>query len=223
MNVKEYPDRDMLALDVANHLAGELESSLLNHDHVSFAVPGGTTPGPIFDDLCAADLHWDRIHVLPTDERWVPADHPRSNERLIRSRLLVDRASAAKFIPLYRPTDRPEDALDEICADLTPFMPLSVLVLGMGNDMHTASLFPGADGLENALADNAGPAAIVRPETQPETRISLTAPVLAGALSKHLVITGSDKRETLEKAMTLPPEDAPVQVALTDITIHWAE
>lgn len=223
MNLKEYPDRDMLALDVANQLAGELESSLLNHEHVSLAVAGGTTPGPVFDDLCAADLAWDRIHVLPTDERWVPPDHSRSNERLIRERLLVDRAAAAQFVPLYRPVDRPEDALDDICATLMPELPISVLVLGMGGDMHTASLFPGAAGLAAALDDDAAPAAILRPETQPEARISLTAPVLAGALSKHLVITGADKRNALEQAMTLPPEDAPIQVALGDLTIHWAD
>lgn len=223
MNMKEYPDRDMLALDVANHLAGDLESSLLNHQRVSLAVAGGTTPGPVFDGLCAADLAWDRIHVLPTDDRWVPPDHSRSNERLIRERLLVDRAAAARFIPLYRRAGRPEDALDDICAALAPELPIAVLVLGMGSDMHTASLFPGAAGLDAALDDAAAPAAILRPETQPETRISLTAPVLAGALSKHLVITGTDKRNALERAMTLPPEEAPIQVALGDITIHWAE
>ena len=72
MNIVEYADQDMLAIDVGNVLAGELEAALLHHDTVSFAVPGGSTPGPIFDMLCAADLEWNRVHVFLTDERWVP-------------------------------------------------------------------------------------------------------------------------------------------------------
>ena len=223
LKIKEYADRDMLAIGVADTLASELESCLFNHDFASFAVPGGTTPGPIFDALCGVDLDWSRVHVLPTDERWVPEDHERSNARLIRERLLSDRAANARYISLYREGSEPEEALEAIAETLTPKLPLSLLVLGMGGDMHTASLFPKAPGLEAALGRKAGPVAVMRPETQPETRISLTAPVLDGAMSKHLVITGTDKREALEKARGLAPEEAPIGAVLSEITVHWAE
>lgn len=132
MNIQEYADREMLAIDVANALAGELEAALLHNDTVALAVPGGTTPGPVFDSLCAADLEWDRVRVLPTDERCVPADHERSNERLIRERLLTNRASVAQYLPLYVPGAEPEAALPEIESLIAPVLPLSVLVLGMG-------------------------------------------------------------------------------------------
>ncbi|EEX10663.1 6-phosphogluconolactonase [Ruegeria lacuscaerulensis ITI-1157] len=223
MNIQEYADRDMLAIDVANALAGELEAALLHNDIVAFAVPGGTTPGPIFDNLCAADLAWDRVRVLPTDERCVPADSDRSNERLIRERLLTNRAAAAEFVPLFIPGKSPEDILPEIEALIAPVLPLSVLVLGMGDDMHTASLFPGMAGLDAALDGDAPPLAVARPQSQPEPRITLTAPVLNGALSKHLVIFGPKKRDALERAMSLPPEEAPIAAVLDGITVHWAE
>lgn len=223
MNIVEYADRDMLAIDVANVLAGELKMTLLNHDTVSLAVPGGTTPGRIFDGLCAADLDWHRVHVLPTDERCVAPDHERSNARLIQQRLLVNRAASARFLPLYVAADDPADILPEIEAMLAPELPISVLVLGMGEDMHTASLFAGMPGLAAALAADAPVLAVARPETQPEARITLTAPVLNGALSKHLVIKGTSKREALERAMSLPPEEAPINAVLDDMTVHWAE
>jgi len=223
MNIQEYADRDMLAIDVANVLAGDLESALLHHDMVSLAVPGGATPGPVFDGLCAADLEWDRVRVLPTDERCVPGDHERSNERLIRERLLISRASVAQYIPLYVPGKKPEDVLPEIESLINPVLPLSVLVLGMGEDMHTASLFPGMDALDAALDSHAPTLAVARTDVQPEPRITLSAPVLDGALSKHLIIYGAAKRDALERAMSLPPEEAPIAAVLSGMTVHWAE
>ena len=223
MNLLEYSDRDMLAIDLANNLAGELEGHLFHNATASFAVAGGTTPAPIFDDLCAADLPWDRVHVMPTDERWVPNTDPRSNERMIRDRLLVNRAAAARYLPLHTPAEQPEEVLAELEAVIAPELPLSVLLLGMGEDMHTASLFPGAPGLEQALDPHASVLSVLRPQTQPETRISLSARVLDGAISKHLVIYGAAKREALERALSLPPEDAPIQAVLTDTVVHWAE
>ncbi|WP_146345583.1 6-phosphogluconolactonase [Falsiphaeobacter marinintestinus] len=223
MKLTEYADRDMLVIDVANTLAGELKSALLHQDTVSLAVPGGTTPGPVFDALCAADLDWDRVHVFPTDERWVPQDHPRSNAQLICSRLLVNRASTAQFLPLYAPAETPDEVLPGIEALLAPELPISVLLLGMGDDMHTASMFPGARGLAEALSPDARILSVLHPDNQPETRVSLSARVLDGAVSKHLVIFGAQKRTALERAMTLPPEDAPIQAVLSDLIVHWAE
>ena len=95
MNIQEYPDRELLAMGLADLLASELKNCLLIHPWASFVVPGGTTPGPIFDSLCAADLDWSRVHVLLSDERWVPEDHDRSNAKLLRDHLFVERAAAA--------------------------------------------------------------------------------------------------------------------------------
>lgn len=222
MNLVEYPDAEMMCMDIADRLASELKSALLTHEQVSFAVPGGTTPGPVFDTLSGVSLDWERVRVLPTDERWVPTGHPRSNARLIRERLLVSACAAAAFVPLHRDSGTPEDALEEIAEEVAPLLPLHVLLLGMGADMHTASLFPGAPGLAEALSGAGGPVAILRPEGQPEARVTLTAPVLNGAISKHIVITGDDKRAALDEAVKARAEDAPVHAVLTGTTVHWA-
>ncbi len=102
MTMATYSDRDMMAIDVANEVADDLSQALHGQDRVCLAVPGGTTPGPVFDALCAADIDWARVDVVPTDERWVPEDHPRSNARLIKERLLVNRAASARFCRYMR-------------------------------------------------------------------------------------------------------------------------
>lgn len=221
MNLIEYPDREMMMIDLAQKLAGELGECVMTHEHASFAVPGGTTPGPVFDALCAADLDWSRVHVLPTDERWVDESSDRSNARLIKSRLLTDRAAAATFVPFFRAGMDPDAAMPDLAASLAAELPISVLLLGMGADMHTASLFPGAPQLVAALADDAPSVMPVTPEGQ-ETRITLTGPVLAGAMSTHILITGAEKRQAVERAAALPAAQAPVTTVLKNATIHWA-
>ena len=223
MTVIDYPDREMLAIDLANRLAGDLKTALFTQDIVSFAVSGGSSPGPVFDALCGADLDWSRVCVVPTDERWVPETHARSNAAMIKERLLQDKAAAAQFLPLYAEADAPEDVLYGLMEALAPAMPISVLLLGMGPDMHVASLFPDAPELAEGLAPDAPILVAQRPESQPDTRVSLSARYLGGAMSKHLLITGAEKRTALERAMILPPEKAPVNAILLGTTIHWAE
>jgi 6-phosphogluconolactonase len=222
MNFLDYPDRDMLAIDLANKLAGELNAALEHEDRVLMAVPGGTTPGPIFDDLCATDIDWGRVDVMLTDERWVPEDSERSNTRLLRQRLLVNRAKAARYVPMYLPCKEPEERLAELETNIVPHLPISVLLLGMGADMHTASLFPGADQLKEALAPKAPVLMAMRAPGAPEPRITLTARVLDGALSKHIVIFGDEKRKALEIARHKNAIDAPVAAVLSGATVHWA-
>ena len=223
MNLHRYPDREMMMLRLADRLAGELGDFLRRHERVSLAVPGGTTPGPVFDVLSDLRIAWERVTVLPTDERWVDPDSPRSNARLIRERLLTGPAAAAGFVSLASAEPTPEAALPDLIAAVTPHLPLTVLLLGMGEDGHVASLFPGADRLAEALDDAAPPVMALSAPGAPEPRISLTAPVLTGALSVHLLITGPAKRAALEAAANARPEAAPVRLVLDQAMIHWAE
>lgn len=224
MEFIEYPDRELMMMDLANELAGELENVLFHEDFASLAVPGGTTPGPVFDFLCAADIEWDRVRVMLTDERWVPENSPRSNTRLVKERLLTNRAEAAGWVPLYGDAEAPEAMIDDLAQGVAACLPISVMFLGMGADMHTASLFPGADNLAAALDADAPPLMAMRAPGAPEPRITLTAPALQSALSCHILITGAEKREALEKARhAQTAEDAPVSVVLSGAKIHWAE
>ncbi|MBY4891773.1 6-phosphogluconolactonase [Rhodobacteraceae bacterium N5(2021)] len=219
----EYPDRDLMMLDLADRLTGELAAALRGNDRATLCVPGGTTPGPIFDVLSEQALDWDRVSVVLNDERWVDEDSPRSNTALLRRKLLVSKASSATLIPLFKAGMAAEDAMAELSEGLAPHLPISVLLLGMGADMHTASLFPGADNLAAALASDAPLLMPMRAEGAGEPRITLTAPVLNGAMSKHVVITGAEKREALERARHLPVEQAPIRAVLAGATVHWTE
>lgn len=224
MKFIEYPDSDLMMMGLANALAGELRQALTSHDTVSFAVPGGTTPGPVFDALSAVDLDWGRVKILLGDERWVPESSERSNSRLVRARLLQDHASAAEFIPFYTGSAAPDDDLELLADRVNPLLPISVLLLGMGTDMHTASLFPGADRLAEALSADAPPLLPMRAPGADEPRLTLTAPVLSGAMSVHVVITGAEKRAALDKAVALKdPLAAPICCVLDEATVHWAE
>ena len=223
MQLETYPDREMLMLRLANVLAGQLADFLRRDDRATLAVPGGTTPGPVFDTLSGVDIDWANVAVLPTDERWVPETSERSNTRLLRERLIRGRAAQARLIPLYAPAETPEEMLPALEDGIRPHLPISVLLLGMGTDMHVASLFPGADRLDEALAANAPLLLPMRAEAAGEPRVTLTAPVLKGAFNIHLLITGSEKREALERAQSLTPQEAPVRAVLDAATVHWAE
>lgn len=224
MKLKTFPDREILMIDLADRIASELAMVLRMQDRATLVVPGGTTPGPIFDTLSGVDLDWGRVDVMLSDERWVPETSARSNTRLIRERLLTDRAAAATLVPLYADAPTPEDALAGLIAGVAAVLPISVLLLGMGADMHTASLFPGADRLDEALSDTAPVLVPMRAPGAPEPRVTLSAPVLRGALNTHLVITGPEKREAVEKAARIGDgRAAPVAAILKSATVHWAE
>jgi len=219
---KEYPDREMMMVALAGTIASQLRRALEVEGRATLSVPGGTTPGPVFDILSALDLDWAQVSVLLNDERWVEETSPRSNTRLLRERLLRGRAAAATLVPLHAPTSEPEEALDALAAGIEPVLPITVLLLGMGADMHTASLFPGADRLEEALSPEAPVLMALRAEAAGEPRITLTARVLRDAMHCHILIAGAEKRQAIERAAHLPEMQAPVRSVLANATIHWA-
>lgn len=224
MNFIEYPDRDFLHLSLADRIAAQLAEVIRRDGRATLSVPGGTTPAPVFEILSGVDIDWAAVSVVLNDERWVPESSERSNTRLLREHLLKGRAAKARYIPLYAPDfATPEEGLEALGAGLAPHLPISVLLLGMGNDMHTASLFPGADRLAEGLANTAPLLLPMRAEAAVEPRVTLTAPVLKAAIQIHVLITGKAKREAIEAAATLPVEEAPIRTVLDQADVHWAE
>ena len=214
--------REVLMAGLAATIATELRDAL-TRGPATLSVPGGTTPGPVFDALAHADLDWARVFVLLNDERWVAEASPRSNTRLLRERLLVGRAAAATLLPFFADAPQPEDRLAELSKVIAPHLPITVLLLGMGADMHTASLFPGADKLAQALSPDAPILLALRAAAAGEPRITLSARVLTAAKHIHVLITGPDKRAALDRALTLTPVEAPIRVVLDQAIVHWAE
>lgn len=222
MKLIEYPDAEMMMMLLAQIIAADLEAALRVQDRVTLAVPGGTTPAPLFAGLSSVSLPWNRVRVLLTDERWVPESSDRSNTALLRQHLLVNHAAEAELLPLYSEgADTPEEALEQLEAAITPALPLNVCLLGMGADMHTASLFPGADLLDEALTGQ-GVLYPMRAPGAPEPRVTLSAHVLNQAIDRHIVIKGADKREALERALHASPQEAPVAAILPNTKVHWA-
>lgn len=223
MELRDYPDREMLALSLADQIASQLAQQLRNSETASLCVPGGTSPTLVFETLSGADLDWNRVTVFAGDERWVDGDHKRSNGRLLRRHLLRDRAAAAHYIDLYTGEATPDAAAGPLADAIRPHLPITVVLLGMGNDMHTASLFPGADRLAEGLAPDAPLVLPIRAEGAEEPRITLTRPALADAMNVHVLIMGPEKRQALERAQKLDPLEAPIRAFLDNATVHWAE
>ncbi|MBK1697208.1 6-phosphogluconolactonase [Rhodovibrio salinarum] len=216
--VTAFPDRDLLAAGLAERVARDLAAAIDARGRATLAVPGGETPGRFLRALAQADIAWMRVRVTLTDERWVPPEDARSNARLVRANLLHGPAAAAEFVPLYAPGLSPETGAERQSRELDERMlPLDVCVLGMGADGHTASLFPGAEQLQEAL----DPACLqslvaVHAPGAGEPRVSLSAPVLCGAGQVYLLIQGTEKRAALDAALTATSAlEAPVRVVLT--------
>jgi 6-phosphogluconolactonase len=225
---RDFADRDALATALAKTVATRLETAIAERGEASIALSGGSTPERFLNVLSQTDLDWGKVSVTLVDERWVPPDSDRSNARLVAERLLTNRAAAARFVPLYSDTARPEDGLSSILAALaTVPMPFDAVVLGMGADGHTASFFPGGDHLAEALdPDNPALLSAMNAPGAGEPRITFTlAPILAGGLIA-LHIEGEEKKAVLEKALAGgPAEEMPVRAVLRSgrpVIVFWA-
>lgn len=215
---------DELAQQLAATLAGQLRHAIAERGHAMLAVSGGKSPIALFQQLRSQPLAWGRVSVLLVDERCVPHDHPDSNTALVRAHLLQDAAAAARFITLFDrlPARLDDDALNALAASANERLsalpwPLDVAVLGMGEDGHTASLFPAAPGLQTALA-SAAAMAWVRPPSAPHARLTLTLPTLRAARQLHLSISGESKRAVYRQALEAPTSALPVSLVLHQTT-----
>ena len=149
----EAADREALAESFAAFVAGKLAARVAISGRASLAVSGGHTPSRFFEKLSQAPIPWGQVLVTLIDERWVDESSDRSNGALVRQHLLQGPAAAATFVPLYTGDSTPEDgfpALEQALDALS--WPLTVAILGMGDDGHTASYFPHGDGLAAALS-----------------------------------------------------------------------
>jgi 6-phosphogluconolactonase len=201
---RSFAAPELLFCALAETIAADLSRALAARGRASLVVSGGNTPADLFDRLCHSALRWQDVTVTLADERWVPTNSDRSNEKLVRSRLLMDKAAAARFVPLKAETAHASDAEQEVEARIAAIdRPFDVTLLGMGEDGHTASLIPEAEGL-NAALDTSSPAlvrAIVPPATTcMEERLTLTLRALLQSRRLCVLIRGETKRAAYEWA-----------------------
>jgi 6-phosphogluconolactonase len=222
---RTFPDKDRLAEALAEAIAQDLKTGVRSRGAASLAVSGGSTPARFFRALSQRDdVPWDKVFVTLVDERWVDETSDRSNARLVKANLLTGRAALARFVPLYQGGIDPDADKSGKGLAIVP-RPLDAAVLGMGNDGHTASFFPGGDTLREALTAE-GPVIAIRAPGAGEPRVTLTLRQLLAARALYLHIEGEEKVETLEQAEAEGPIEAmPVRAILrqtqTPLTIYW--
>lgn len=212
------------AVAISSVLARDLQSK----PRARLLLSGGSTPAPVYEALSKAPLDWDRVDVALVDERWLLPDDPDANSRLIRESLLKNNAASARFENITRPGRSIEEAVN--AANLHAQAAPGVVVLGMGEDGHTASLFPRMQNLDAALNSRAayvqadatgcpGAGRFLR-------RITLTPAGLAPAHTRLLLIRGESKRKLLERVLDGDdPYEYPARIAFltpgAPLHIHW--
>lgn len=222
-----FDSREALAEALAASIAASLADAAAAGGRGVLAVSGGTTPKRMFGALSREAIDWATTVVTLCDERFVPPDSPRSNEGLVMRELLQNAAQAARFVPLFRPTATVEDAAAESAVALAGIgRALDLAVLGMGEDGHTASFFPDAAELEQAL-DPAGERTVmvIHAASAGEPRLTLTLPVLAKARRVVLHIEGEGKRETFERALKGEPAlpiRRMIEASENPVEVFWA-
>lgn len=200
----DFSSKAELAAALANAIVTDLNAGIAERSVASFCVSGGSTPKLLFQTLSKrTDIDWSKVDVTLVDERWVDASSDRSNARLVMENLLQNEAASARFVPLYGGGETPDDAAVaalNAALDNVP-RPFDAVVLGMGNDGHTASFFPGGDSLTEALT-GPGPVRALSAPGAGEPRITWTLPRLLDTRSLYLHIEGAEKAETLRRAQT---------------------
>jgi len=203
-------DAKRMAEVMADGVAKVLDYAVHTHGIASLAVSGGRSPIPFFEALSRRELDWSRVQITLADERWVPPSDEASNEALVRRYLLQGPAAQAQFLGLYSPADTLAEAARHAAEALTGLaQPIDVLVLGMGEDGHTASLFPGSDNLAHA-------------PSAPHERLSLSYPILASARTQYLAIQGLAKLDTLRDALSADALQMPIRAFMhSPLEIYW--
>lgn len=224
---RSFADKPTLAKELAESVADRIRSAIATRGEASIAVSGGSTPGKFFQALGKTrDIDWSKVTVTLVDERWVPETSDRSNALLVNEKMLQGPAAIARFFPLYSGGEVPDEAAvaktNALMVELPK--PFAAVILGMGNDGHTASFFPGGDTLDQALTDK-GPTLALEAPGAGEPRITFTLPRLLETDALYLHIEGDEKAAVLDKALADGPvAEMPVRAVLRSgapLTVYW--
>ncbi len=220
-----FDTRDAASAAAAARIAGLLNAQLDRSAAANLVVSGGTTPARCFEYLSGYELAWNDVQAVLTDERWVPSNHADSNERLVREKLLQDKASDGKLLSLYQGDLSVDERCDSLQTELkgTRF---AVAMVGMGADGHFASLFPDADSLKTGLkSENRLFYIPVRTNASPHPRISMTLGGLLQSEEILLLVFGEEKLAVYESAKT-DDSNYPIAALLhqkaVPVSLYWA-
>jgi len=228
--LNDFDSREKLDQALAQKVSQILQSAIALKGKASLAVSGGSTPKGFFKVLSNKSIDWSNVTITLADERWVDINSDDSNTRLVYENLLQNNASQAKFFHLKQGKDLCEETLVDLnLAAKNALLPLDVLILGMGEDGHTASLFPCSEQIEQCLAlENNNSLMKVEPKTAPHQRITFNFAALKQSENTFLHLCGSGKKQVLNKALSANsifemPIRAFLQDEAIDTQVFWAE
>jgi 6-phosphogluconolactonase len=233
IDVQEFSERSAMATALAERVVTMLTDAIRIRGAASLIVSGGTTPKALFEVLNSCELPWQKVTVSLADERWIDPASPDSNEYLVRTSLLVNKAAAAQFVALKTRRGSPRQSASACEKALKKIpSPFDVVLLGMGDDGHTASLFPRAAELAAAMDMHSGRQCMavtppVLPAHAPYPRMSMTLPRLLDSRRIVLMITGQSKLEVYRRALREPdtsilPVGAILRQERTPVSVYWA-
>lgn len=223
-----FGSREAASTAAAEFLAACLKRRLDEQRRASLIITGGSSPAQCYEHLSTLALDWDRVDLVLSDERWVPADHADSNERQAREKLVVNAAASANLVPMFDADEEIEARAEQLNTELKHLpVPYSAALLGMGEDGHFASLFPDTEGLDEALdTDNPAFCLPVRTAASPHPRLSLTLSAISRSDAIVLLIFGESKKAVIEAAKS-GDERFPVTTLLRQkhapVYVYWAE
>ncbi len=227
--INEFEQRHLLDETLADNVANILASAVKQKGKASIAVSGGSTPKGFFNSLSKKALPWQSITITLADERWVDIDSNDSNTKLVHENLLQNEAVKAKFFHLKQGDALTNDTLADLnIAAKQQLLPLDVLILGMGEDGHTASLFPCSDEINECLSLDSSALLKVVPKTAPHQRITFSFAALVQSENTILHISGNSKKQVLAKAIAgQDVKEMPIRAFLhaadVNTQVYWAE
>lgn len=226
--VHAFTTQPKLLEALSSQIAKDLKEAIRRYDKASVMVSGGSTPKPLFEMLRRIDLPWEKVTVGLCDERWVPTTHDDSNEQFVKQHLLQENAAKARFIGMYfegmTSVEAQAQCTETLQQELYPF---DVVILGMGSDGHTASLFPKNERLEKAFDLSSKELCIaIEPEAAPHARMSLTRSAILSAKHLYLHFEGEEKRSLYQEVisgddMSTLPVRSILQQDLTDVKVYF--
>ncbi len=228
LSITSFASREALTQAAAERMAQAARAALAARGEACIALSGGSTPAPAYQLFAAMPLDWAHVTIALVDERFVPPAHPASNQGMIEGALAPAFAAGAKLAPLFSAGACVETAAKHADALYAPLR-FDLAVMGMGADSHTASWFPGADGLDAALdlRSERSVVAVHAPQAGGAAeRLTLTRPALFRASALLLLITGGGKRAAFEHAADQPVATAPVRALIEPpappLEVLWA-
>jgi len=228
--INSFKTKEELIENFSKKIIENLKEGIRKRAKATLLVSGGSTPKPLFEKLSKSDIDWSCVKIGLVDERWVDENHKDSNAKLVKDFLLVNKASKAAFIPIYQKGVEAKEARKK-CSNLVKneLFPCDVLILGMGDDGHTASLFPNKEELKDALdLSNESYCISMTPNDAPHTRMSLTLSAILKAQNLYLHIQGKNKIKVYEKAIheqdsMKSPIAAVLKNDIKDIKVYYNE